>query len=701
MRTKCYRGRLLPIDLNKLRSFFKIGAAAIWCGALAVGVGWADTSLPTSPHPTLITSVNGGGCLDAPLPKPLNASVGEVWFLQQFPCNGGPNQHWSFEATDRGTFVIHSSLDSGFCLDLPNGSTRTQTRVQLFPCHGGTNQQWALHQVDGRSAEIRPIASAAVCLDVLDAIATAQAPIQLFPCQGSANQHWTFPVDEEPQGLTAGLAHVNHECGPNIAAYAAVGLTAIGIVACGSLVFTGVDWGAAGNCAQVIQGASGTVAAIPQTNFMQCGPPNVFRSGEVLGPNGSQIPTLLLDPSGNSFTVQAADGWVTMSDGDIGNSANFGFYHQELRELGGGSTDLSVSDRFKLPRGTVCGFHHTRNTPFDPLVAFRSGKASTCMGLDPANGSCPVGWAIKNHFDMSSGDGQQPCGNLANQSHCAYFVWCEYQDPYSLCEGDPLCLARARQVGMGLRVSSDTDPGGAETLILDPPANDAPCPAGWVRTNAFDDGRSAGQGLSWCWPLTNDLPQGLTAGVAYIFYPRQTGGSALGAATPDNNGDGFKIRFDGDFGAPAQNGFYHQELVSGGVSDLGSSDKLKLLPGATCGFHHTRNSPGLTCMGLDPSSSCPNGWTQRSHFDMSSDYGRFVWCEYQDPQSLCSNPLDPATTDCEHNARYIGYVTSMSSNTDPNGHAVARDGTCPVGWTRSPNFDDGRPSGQGLSWCMP
>jgi hypothetical protein len=409
-----------------------------------------------------------------------------------------------------------------------------------------------------------------------------------------------------------------------------------------------------------------------------------------------------LDPSGNSFSVQAADGWLTMSDGDIGNSANFGFYHQELREVGGGTNDVSISERLKLPRGTVCGFHHTRNTPYNPQTAFRSGKASTCMGLDPANGACPAGWTERNHFDMSSGDGQQPCGNLANQSHCAYFVWCKYDDPNGLCDNDPQCLAQTRQAGYGLLVSSDVDPNGAETILLDPPVNDAPCPVGWVRTNVFDDGRSAGQGLGWCYPLPYDLPQGLTAGVAYVMaWQRTTGGSAFGATTPDNNGDGFTIVFDGDFGAPSNDGFYHQQLGSGGLTDLGSSGKFKLLPGAVCGFHHTRNSPGLMCMGLDAAVSCPNGWIQRSHFDMSSDFGKFVWCEYQDPQGLCSDPANPATTDCDYNARYIGYVTSMSSNTDTTGRAIAHGGTCPVGWTRSPYFDQGRSKGKGLSWCMP
>jgi hypothetical protein len=67
-----------------------------------------------------------------------------------------------------------------------------------------------------------------------------------------------------------------------------------------------------------------------------------------------------------------------------------------------------------------------------------------------------------------------------------------------------------------------------------------------------------------------------TVGAAYLCPGplggvKWTGDSALGAATADNkNGDGFAIRFDGDFGASAHLGFYHQELLSGGGSDEGS-----------------------------------------------------------------------------------------------------------------------------------
>ena len=315
---------------------------------------------------------------------------------------------------------------------------------------------------------------------------------------------------------------------------------------------------------------------------------------------------------------------------------------------------------------------------------------------------------------MKSGDGQAACGSLQNRAHCAYFTWCEYQDPNHLCDNDPQCFANARANGYAIGISSNTDLNGAEV-------GGTGTPIGCSRTNSYDDGRSAGQGLSWCLPIA-DLPQGLTAGMAYLSPggdrgPIVTGGKAMGAVTPAVNGDGFAVRSDGD-GIITQYGFYHQELVSGGTSDPTLSTRFKLLPGTACGFHHTKNSPGLTRMDVDPATgNCPAGWIARSQFDMSSGDGHaqcgnlqhldhcayFVWCEYQDTNGLCAGDL----SNCQQNAEFIGYDVRIASNVEASGFPVAsvacpnNNIPCHCGCTPSPNFDAGRSSGQGLAWCIP
>jgi hypothetical protein len=356
---------------------------------------------------------------------------------------------------------------------------------------------------------------------------------------------------------------------------------------------------------------------------------------------------------------------------------------------GGGTHELAVSDKFRLPRGTACGFHHTQNTPPN-----QSAGTSKCMGLDPAFGQCPNGWAVRSHFDMSSG-GHGDCGNLQNLPQCGYFTWCEYQDPHGLCDGDPACMARARTNGWAFGVSSNTDNTGVESGgSLDT----APCPLGSTRTGSWDDGRERSKGISWCMPIA-DEPQGLTAYLQYVGNPQSL-------IHPPQLG--FYWRFDGDVQNCAGCGFYHFDLASGGVTDPSRSDSFKLLPGTACGFHHTENSRGLTCMGLDPAEGkCPTGWIARSQFDMGSGKGNgpcgnwqnrqnceyWAWCEYQDPHGLCAGSH---SGECDSAARDIGYTAGISSNVDSAGTAGF---DCPAGWSRSPFFDTGRPSGRGLSWC--
>jgi hypothetical protein len=693
-----------------------------------------------------ITSLNGavrdtssGGCLDAPLPEPLD---GGQWLLQQFPCNSGRNQFWSFvpagqDPSGRDVVQIRSDFDIDFCFDLPGGSLASNTPVQLFGCNDGTNQLWVLYRVDPRfeqkidpqTVTVRPFGDTNMCLDVANAVANAPAQIQIFPCKSNTdstrtNQQW-LPASL-PQGMTGGVAHVNHNCHANLLAYVLAAGKEVGVLNCEN---------ALGCVANAVSTTSESIKSAQGTSFSTCGPPSaVFRSGSVSVYGREPVQTLELTTDGTEFKVHDALGWATQSDGDLGDNRNFGFYHQELTEAGGGVFDLAVSDKFKLPRGVACGFHHTKNTPPTSDRVHRADLSdptnfvwqSTCMRKRIEDEGCPNGWDIKSHFDSRSQD--------------AHFKWCEYQDPNNVCEFDlAYCHANARAAGFALGISSNVDPRGIEGGGTEVP----PCPVGFSRVNFYDDGRALGKGLSWCYPLPDDLPQGLTAGMSYSHggvrnSPLVVGkGQAMGIQTPFSasapGGDGFAVRFDGDFGQPSGSGFYHQELVSGGTGDQTRSDQLKLLPGTTCGFHHTRNSPGWTCMDFDPAipapfpGNCPKGWVARSQFDMGSGHGLtcsnlqnqdpplcayFAWCEYQDPNHNCA---DEALGDCVEAARFYGYTVNLSSNAETfNGGSIAsttcpeensgKDINCPCGWKQSPAFDAGRTrsgAGLGLAWCFP
>jgi hypothetical protein len=173
---------------------------------------------------------------------------------------------------------------------------------------------------------------------------------------------------------------------------------------------------------------------------------------------------------------QAKSGWVNVSDGDQGRREGEGFYHQEFLGEGSG-VQTRDSDQFRLPAGTACGFHETQN-----FAGKHPPKSQgTCMGMDPGvpvrsmkgEGNCPIGWIARRHFDSSSDNG--------------YFVWCEYTDPHNLC--DPDCLQVAiRTVTVGIQSNTD-DTGGTKRPECPPPT---------TRSHFFDDGRHAGNGLSFC-----------------------------------------------------------------------------------------------------------------------------------------------------------------------------------------------------------
>jgi hypothetical protein len=63
--------------------------------------------------------------------------------VQQYPCNGGDNQSFSFQHVSGGYNLIVAK-HSGLCLDVRGASTADMALIQQFPCHGNTNQQWAI-----------------------------------------------------------------------------------------------------------------------------------------------------------------------------------------------------------------------------------------------------------------------------------------------------------------------------------------------------------------------------------------------------------------------------------------------------------------------------------------------------------------------------------------------------------------------------
>jgi hypothetical protein len=199
--------------------------------------------------------------------------------------------------------------------------------------------------------------------------------------------------------------------------------------------------------------------------------------------------------------------------------------------------------------------------------------------------------------------------------------------------------------------------------------------------------------------VVDGVCQGFRTGNANIDWCDQ---SAMGRCDVAGScAPGFGVGPDGDRGLCAPWGFYHQHLLSstGGVT-LTNTDQLFLPKGTACGFKDNCNDPALTCMGFNPAVSCPPGWVKKVGSDSNAPAscnggpGGFVWCEYQDPNNLC-------TGTCQLQDQPAGIVCGIDDNDRHNGQCLGQstDSACPPGWARKTWFDDGRSVGHGIGWC--
>jgi glucose/arabinose dehydrogenase len=76
----------------------------------------------------------------------VQGGTGQPGSVTTATCNGQPSQQWKLSANGDIT-----STPSGFCLDVKDGKTQTQTPVQLWPCHGGSNQKWTTAASDAQA----------------------------------------------------------------------------------------------------------------------------------------------------------------------------------------------------------------------------------------------------------------------------------------------------------------------------------------------------------------------------------------------------------------------------------------------------------------------------------------------------------------------------------------------------------------------
>ncbi|MFG2169720.1 endo-1,4-beta-xylanase [Micromonospora chersina] len=147
--------------------------------------GPTATSSPTptggtaSPSPTVtpggakrIVGAQSGRCVDVP-----NASRNSGTRVQLYDCNGQINQAWTL--TSSRQLTVYGSM----CLDAAGSGNASA--VQIYSCNGQANQQWNVNS----NGTITGVQSGR-CLDVWGTGNGQQ--IQIYDCNGQANQRFSL-----------------------------------------------------------------------------------------------------------------------------------------------------------------------------------------------------------------------------------------------------------------------------------------------------------------------------------------------------------------------------------------------------------------------------------------------------------------------------------------------------------------------------
>ncbi|KAF9267204.1 hypothetical protein L218DRAFT_941778 [Marasmius fiardii PR-910] len=99
---------------------------------------------------------------------------------------------WALPAVGSGTSGLLSTFNGGKCLDVPGGNSANGNRLQVWTCSGGNaNQQWI---IDGpRSLNRVMWAGQNKCLDVPNGNRSAGVALQIWDCTpNNINQEWNI-----------------------------------------------------------------------------------------------------------------------------------------------------------------------------------------------------------------------------------------------------------------------------------------------------------------------------------------------------------------------------------------------------------------------------------------------------------------------------------------------------------------------------
>ena len=125
-----------------------------------------------------IINRNSQRCLDV-----ASSSRSQGGNVQQFRCNGGPNQRWDFISLGRNEFAIRNQ-NSGMMLDVAMASRANDANVQQFPWNSSGAQRWRV-----QGSQIINVNSGK-CLDVAFQNRGDGGNVIQWDCHRGASQSW-------------------------------------------------------------------------------------------------------------------------------------------------------------------------------------------------------------------------------------------------------------------------------------------------------------------------------------------------------------------------------------------------------------------------------------------------------------------------------------------------------------------------------
>ena len=146
---------------------------AVQANIVAAGYGNGGTGTTSGP----LHAVGAGKCLDVP-----NSTAGtqtRIW-----TCNGQANQNWTRTSSNQLTVAVGGTT---LCLDAYGNGTSAGTKVVTWSCNGQTNQQWTVNSNGTITG-----AQSGLCLDVTGASTADGALAELWTCNGGSNQQWAL-----------------------------------------------------------------------------------------------------------------------------------------------------------------------------------------------------------------------------------------------------------------------------------------------------------------------------------------------------------------------------------------------------------------------------------------------------------------------------------------------------------------------------